>query len=172
MPENVAIEYQDASMGPERKAPENKTAIFEYYVEKMLQWGRSERLRKTPKDNPHQRNRRGFNGAGAKGSGKRLVEFDFDGRACVASMGPERKAPENQDLFERSYERESWLQWGRSERLRKTTQRQRGQRVVWRASMGPERKAPENPMTAFDYETSGLLQWGRSERLRKTRSRW
>ena len=38
--------------------------------------------------------RNSFNGAGAKGSGKRRFELPKGGRQR-ASMGPERKAPEN-----------------------------------------------------------------------------
>ncbi len=112
-------------------------------LDALLQWGRSERLRKTwplrsPTSQPP-----GFNGAGAKGSGKRgkvhvgeVKYFSFNGagakgsgkrkrlaipylRSRRASMGPERKAPENGQVIVRRIV-EPKLQWGRSERLRKT----------------------------------------------------
>ncbi len=83
-------------MGPERKAPENVWQVVAYRTFKS-----------------------GFNGAGAKGSGKPLEPVAPDYMDQTASMGPERKAPEN-------------LNW-----LVEVA-------VFERASMGPERKAPEN----------------------------
>ena len=82
-------------MGPERKAPENKRLRRKPTKDEMLQWGRSKRLRKTTKGLAGKRSSPGFNGAGAKGSGKRPR---IRSNPCCT-------AP---------------LQWGRSERLRKT----------------------------------------------------
>ena len=64
--------------------------------------------------------RTSFNGAGAKGSGK---------------------LRENS----RSVSATTKLQWGRSERLRKTVRASGVGQSTISASMGPERKAPENP---------------------------
>ncbi len=67
----VLIDGRIASMGPERKAPENTFTYSMYYNRYVLQWGRSERLRKTRFDMEAFFQAYGFNGAGAKGSGKR-----------------------------------------------------------------------------------------------------
>ena len=85
-------------MGPERKAPENKkNGLYRNYNQK-LQWGRSERLRKTMEEQTGwKRPYPSFNGAGAKGSGK-LRRSPANFAAVAASMGPERKAPENGQL--------------------------------------------------------------------------
>ncbi len=110
-------------MGPERKAPENTLPMV---------IGRSRLV--------------GFNGAGAKGSGKPRTKTTFKDVQKQASMGPERKAPENGKCQCPLYE-------------------------PTRASMGPERKAPENGPTRRQYgRKNRKLQWGRSERLRKTTS--
>ncbi len=85
-------------MGPERKAPENFDASADWIGIGTLQWGRSERLRKTFSPSfCHWRHPRSFNGAGAKGSGKRIHSAWVDRPAEIASMGPERKAPENDE---------------------------------------------------------------------------
>ena len=85
----------------------------------------------------------GFNGAGAESSGKRIVFVNADIANTAASMGPERKAPENlkTNILER---KQTTLQWGRSGKLRKT--------------------CACRSVSVF-YER---LQWGRSGKLRKT----
>ncbi len=109
----------DASMGPERKAPENEGGPSGENQGTMLQWGRSERLRKTFFLYFKRLLHRCFNGAGAKGSGKHFLLYPYIRITTV-------------------------LQWGRSERLRKTQEVAREKDRADRASMGPERKAPEN----------------------------
>ena len=86
----------------------------------------------------------------------------------LASMGPERKAPENQTVGGGLRHGETLLQWGRSGKLRKTCGQRTGPLKVDRASMGPERKAPENGMDLLQAIESHWLQWGRSGKLRKT----
>ncbi len=184
------IEYLKASMGPERKAPENGERMRILELEIQLQWGRSERLRKTvyPSED------RDFTGTLQWGRSERLRKTTVSAEhwqvlrhasmgperkapensrrlgswrpSLEASMGPERKAPENTQGYSGSLPRYK-LQWGRSERLRKTENRIHELDEI-EASMGPERKAPENaPKTFLKWATSSL-QWGRSERLRKT----
>ena len=179
-------------MGPERKAPENRqSSVFTNFFLK-LQWGRSERLRKTG-HKVHGREVFGarFNGAGAKGSGKLLKKLGLAekdvmlqwGRSerlrktaysiklkrivCQASMGPERKAPENSSFSRSGISNTHRFNGAGAKGSGKRVYR-RTRTVLENASMGPERKAPENQPGSRKRVQITQLQWGRSERLRKT----
>ncbi len=133
-----------------------------------LQWGRSERLRKTA-NNRNRPRKRGQRLQWGRSERLRKTPNDMasDAGGSEASMGPERKAPENSPYPSCGSHFKRMLQWGRSERLRKTSLGLQHQSSTCcfngagakgsgkprastprgrlpGASMGPERKAPEN----------------------------
>ena len=184
-----------ASMGPERKAPENSPVLparqppracfngagaessgkrlcpfFLFFLASCFNGAGAESSGKLVGSALDAAKRSGFNGAGAESSGK-LRDREIRGiRSRNASMGPERKAPENERYADRH---RTGIDIGfngagaESSGKRITELEVPGMESM--ASMGPERKAPENHICdghPGDFKTK--LQWGRSGKLRKT----
>ena len=158
-----------ASMGPERKAPENVLLRgCDVASVEMLQWGRSERLRKT---------RSGIFPLSLTGT---MLQWGRSERlrkttsppsvkigSASASMGPERKAPENSEKAPYG-KRGCLLQWGRSERLRKTFTGSPDTVANTMLQWGRSERLRKTLQLTSIIRSLEKLQWGRSERLRKT----